>query len=236
MGVHAHEPADRIQQMASVALAHAAVLSRDEDKVQVVAIDIAGAEFGFEATVHKDAFEIAHRHFMDKTVHAGEGYGPESINQAVRDLHAERIGHGFHLFSKHLIKNERNLGKDGGEEFMKRLVKRVCDHRITLEVCLTSNLNTMPELSLKDHTFSKLLEHHVSVTLNTDNRLVSNTSVTNEIRKAIDTFHLSSKQLKDIVITGFKRSFFPGSYEERRCYVRRVMDYYDKIAEEHGVT
>jgi len=235
LALHAHEPADFVSSMASTALVHASVVSRDEDQIPVVAIDIAGCEQGFEATVHKEAFELAHRHFIDKTVHAGEGYGPESINQAVRDLHAERIGHGFYLFEKDMIKNERNLGKDGGERFLSSLVKRICDHRITLEVCLTSNLNTMPELKLKDHAMKKMLAHHVAVTLNTDNRLVSNTTVTKDIRSAIDAFDLSPKQLKDIVVNGFKRSFFPGSYEERRCYVRKVMDYYDRLAVEHGV-
>jgi adenosine deaminase len=71
----------------------------DRHHLPVVAIDIAGAERDYQATEHKEAFELAHHHSFGKTVHAGEGFGPESIWQAVRDLHAERIGHGFHLFA-----------------------------------------------------------------------------------------------------------------------------------------
>ena len=83
---------------------------------------------------------------------------------------------------------------------------------MALEVCLTSNLGTMPGLKLEDHSIKKMLENGVSITLNTDNRLVSDTNMTKEIRKAVDAFHLSPKQLREIVINGFKRSFYHGPY------------------------
>merc|ERR1712093_555446 len=94
----------------------------------------------------------------------------------------------------------------------------------------------MPELKvMKDHPFARMLKTNLCVTLNTDNRLVSNTTTVAELKKGIEAFRLSPKQLRDIVITGFKRSFYPGPYEERRAYVRKVMDYYDHLAKEHGI-
>lgn len=218
---------DRVVGLASETVVRVAMRCRDELKLPVVAVDIAGAEAGYKASIHREAFDLAHGYFLNKTVHAGEGYGPESIFQAVRDLHAERIGHGYHLFSEHLVEGEENVVDPTG--YVRRLTKYVCDRRINVEVCLTSNLGTMPGLQLKDHAFAKMIAEGVSVSLNTDNRLVSRTTVTNEIRKAVDTFNITPSTLKCIVITGFKRSFFPGSYLERRQYVRSVIAYYGKI-------
>lgn len=104
-----------------------------------------------------------------------------------------------------------------------------------MEVCLTSNLNTMPELTLQDHALREMVKNRISVSIGTDNRLVSDTDVCHELRLAVDAFALSPKQLKDIVITGFKRSFYHGPYTERRVYVREIMDFYDKVAAKHGV-
>jgi adenosine deaminase len=218
---------DRVAALASETLVMVAKKCRDELKIPVVGIDIAGAEAGYKASIHKDAFDLAHGCFLNKTVHAGEGYGPESIFQAVRDLHAERIGHGFHLFSEHLVEGEENVADSAG--YVKRLTKFICDRRINIEVCLSSNLGTMPNLKLEDHAFAKMLTEGVSVTLNTDNRLVSNTTVTNEIKKAVDTFAVTPSTLKCIIVTGFKRSFFPGAYAERREYVRSVIAYYGSL-------
>lgn len=217
---------DHVASLASEALVRVAKRCRDELNLPVVAVDIAGAEAGYKASNFRDAFDLAHGFFLNKTVHAGEGYGPESIFQAVRDLHAERIGHGFHLFSEQLITGEENVGDPAG--YVKRLTKYVCDRRINVEVCLSSNLGTMPDLKLKDHAFRKMIQEGVSVTINTDNRLVSNTSVTEELRKAVDTFEITPSTLKSIIITGFKRSFFAGTYSERRAYVRSVIAYYGK--------
>eukprot|EP00949_MAST-11_sp_MAST-11-sp1_P004343 g4343.t1 len=232
VNLHPDESAESITSMASVALVRAALKSRDDDGIPIVALDIAGAEMNHEASIHKEAFEIAHRNFLSKTVHAGEGFGPESIGQAVRDLHAERIGHGFHLFTKEKLTDKNRKDAD---RYMSRLVKHVSDRRITMEVCLKSNLDTMPSLKLEDHAFGEMLRHRVSVSLNTDNRLVSNTTSVAELQRAIHAFNLSAKQLREIVMTGFKRSFFPASYPERRSYVRSAMDYYDKIAAQFGV-
>ena len=104
-----------------------------------------------------------------------------------------------------------------------------------IPLCLTSNLNTMPELALEAHALRKMVGRRLSVCLNTDNRLVSNTNMVKELRMAVNTFGLSPKQLREIVITGFKRSFYHGPYTERREYVRQVMNFYDAVAEKHGV-
>ena len=123
----------------------------------------------------------------------------------------------------------------GGRAYVDRLVKYVSDRRITMEVCPTSNLNTMPDLRLEDHALKTMVENRVSISIGTDNRLVSNTTVCRELRLAVDTFQLSPKQLKEIVICGFKRSFYAGPYTQRRAYVRKVMDFYDAVSLKHGV-
>ena len=104
------------------------------------------------------------------------------------------------------------------------MVKWVGDKRITMEVCLTSNLNTMPGLKLEDHAFRRMLDAKVSATLATDNRLVSNTTTVNEFAMAVSTFDMTLEQLRDVVCAGFKRSFYPGDYNERRAYVKQAMD------------
>jgi len=231
--IHGDLSYERVCSLASETLVQCAIKCRDELSVPIVALDVAGAEEGFPNKVHKTAFDIAHENFLNKTVHAGEGFGPESIFQAIRDLHADRIGHGFHLFSVEKVTEGKSA--EAKEEYVRKLIKHISDRRVNLEVCLTSNLGTMPGLQLKDHALKKMLEHGVSVTLNTDNRLVSDTTVSLELRKAVDTFDLTPKQLREIVVCGFKRSFFAGPYSAKRKYIRRVMDCYDAISEKHGV-
>jgi adenosine deaminase len=218
--------------LASELLVRNIIHCRETYNLKIVAIDIAGAEDGFENKFHRKAYEVAHEYLMNKTVHAGEGFGPESIAQAVKQLHTDRIGHGFHLFNTSLISPDNSCHR---EEYVKRLVKYVSDRRIAFEVCLTSNLDTMPSLTIDKHAFKDMLACNVSITLNTDNRLMSNTTTVNELKLAVDTFKLTNKQLKEIVICGFKRSFYHGSYAERRAYVRKIMNFYDVIAAKHGV-
>jgi adenosine deaminase len=106
----------------------------------------------------------------------------------------------------------------------------IADRRITLEICLTSNLQTNPAMKwLDDHTFRKLRAARISTTLCTDNRLMSNTTVTNELMLAIKHLGLDRHDLKSIVIYGFKRSFWPGSYLGKRQYVRQVIDHYEAV-------
>jgi adenosine deaminase len=233
LSIHPYIPYRRVASLASETLVRVAKKCRDDLGIPVVALDVAGAENGFQNSVHKEAFDLAHSFFLNKTVHAGEAYGPESIKQAVRDLHAERIGHGYHLFSEELVVDEENAKDKAG--YIRQLVKYVCDRRINVEVCLTSNLGTMPHLLLKDHAISKMLAHGVSVSLNTDNRLMSDTTMVQEIRKAVDTFNIPPSQLKTIIMNGFKRSFYAGSYYDRRQYVRSVGRYYDYLVKKYGI-
>jgi adenosine deaminase len=213
--------------MASLDLARAAIIARDRHGFQVVGFDLAGEEAGYPAEAHKAAFEHAHKNFLKRTVHAGEAYGPESIFQAITDLHADRIGHGTYLLEADLIQDPDIEDRD---HYVDMLGNYIADRRITLEVCLTSNLQTNPKLRfLDDHTFRKLREKRISTTLCTDNRLMSNTSVTNELWLAVKHLGLDRRDLKSIIIYGFKRSFWPGDYLSKRQYVRQVIDHYESI-------
>ena len=226
-----HFPAKEVYGMASMALARSVVEVRDRTGLPVVGFDLAGAEAGHPAQDHERAFEYAKRHFLKTTVHAGEAYGPESMFQAITGLNSDRIGHGTHLYSSNLVNDAEDP-----ERYVRRLAQYVADRRITLEVCITSNMQTMPDLrQVEDHPFGRMMRDKLSVTLCTDNRLISRTSVTQEIAQACAAFQISPAELRNIIIYGFKRSFFPGTYSEKRAYVRQVINYYDRVAEEHEV-
>ena len=227
LDVHKHSERKWIFSLASQELVKASIEVRDQYNIPIVGFDLAGMEKGYPAVDHKLAYSLAHKNFLKKTVHAGEDYGPESIFQAITELHADRIGHGFHLYNPKLIKNKEIKDK---QAYIRDLAEYIGDRRITLEICLTSNMQTNPDLvELKNHPFKKMSESKLSVTFCTDNRTVSSTTVTDEIFKAVQTFNINRKDLKDIVIYGFKRSFFYGTYLEKRKYVRQIIDYYDKI-------
>ena len=213
--------------IASLDVVRAAVVARDSLGLQVVGFDLAGEEQGYPASAHKEAFEYAHKHFLKRTVHAGEAYGPESIFQAITDLHADRIGHGTYLLEAEEIRDPEIEDRD---RYVEKLGNYIADRRITLEICLTSNLQTNPAMkALNDHTFKKLRAARISTTLCTDNRLMSNTTVTNELMLAVQHLGLDRHDLKSIVIYGFKRSFWPGDYLSKRQYVRQVIDHYDAV-------
>jgi adenosine deaminase len=125
---------------------------------------------------YKEAYDFAHRNFLKKTVHAGEDYGPESIFQAITELHADRIGHATSLLNPDAIRSK--FIKDR-ERYIRNLAQFIADRRITLEICLTSNQQTNPSYrKLSDHPFGTMMDYKLSVTLCTDNRTVSNTSMT----------------------------------------------------------
>lgn len=220
--------------LASTELARASVRAIEEDGVPVVGLDLAGQERGFPAKDHVEAYQLAHEHFLGKTVHAGEDYGPESIFQAITDCHADRIGHGTWLMSAAHIQDE-SIGDK--KQYVQKLVNYVADRRITLEVCLTSNQQTIPEFrrDLGKHPFKAMRAARLSVTLCTDNRLVSRTTMTDEVWKAVSTFDLSPSELKDVLIYGFKRSFYPGPYPRKREYVRKVLDRMETLMDAHGI-
>lgn len=226
-------PQRDIQALASLELARASVRAREEKGLPIVGFDLAGQERGYPAKDHLEAYQLVHDHFLGKTVHAGEDYGPESIFQAITDCHADRIGHGTWLLSPGKIQDRSIVDKKG---FVEKLVQYVADRRITLEVCLTSNQQTLPELrhDLQKHPFRAMWKSRLSLTICTDNRLVSRTTVTDEVHKCVSTFGLGPKELKNLLVYGFKRSFFPGPYTEKRVYVRSILDHLEAVMLEHG--
>ncbi len=217
-------------QFASLELAKAIVELKNNSDIQVVAFDLAGSEFGYPADDHKLSYDYIHKHFIKKTVHAGEAFGPESIFLAITELHADRIGHGLFLFDEDMIFSKENKDK---KKYIRNLTNYIADKRITIEVCLTSNLQTVPKLqNIKNHSFKKMLENKLSISICTDNRLISHTNVSNEIKLAVTHFSITPGQLKDIIVYGFKRSFFYRPYSEKRVYVRKAIDYYEKLERE----
>ena len=222
-----HSDLLEIRKLASMELAKAVVQIRDEAGIPIVGFDLAGAEDGFPAKDHWEAYQYVHESFMHKTVHAGEAYGAESIFQAITELHADRIGHGYYLFDASKIKDTQIENK---QQYIADLCQYIADRRISIEVCLTSNLQTNPTIGkLENHNFGKMLANKLSTTLCTDNRTVSKTTVTDEVCLAMQGFGLANRSLKNCLIYGFKRSFFPGSYTHKRDYVRQCINYYDKL-------
>ncbi len=227
--LHAHQfaPNREIFGLASLELARAAVKARNEYGLPIVGFDLAGEEKGYPPEDHREAYDYAHRNFLMKTVHAGEAYGPESIFQAITELHADRIGHGYFLLDPGMI---RDAAITDREAYIRNLSQYIADRRITIEVCLTSNLQTIPHIKdLSQHSFNRLREARLSTTICTDNRTISSTNVTNELDLAVRHCQVDRRTLKSIIIYGFKRSFFPDSYLRKRRYVRQMIDYYEAV-------
>jgi len=213
--------------IASLEMARAAVEARDRDGLPVVGFDLAGEEAGYPAAVHRAAYRYAHTHFLKKTVHAGEAYGPESIFQAITECHANRIGHGTFLFAHEMVRDPEIRDP---QTYVHRLAEYIASERITIEVCLTSNLQTIPSIRRpEDHPLRTMIEHELSVSICTDNRLVSNTSVSQELERVFLHLNPTPHQFRNLVIAGFKGSFYPGTYREKRAWVRRVIDRYERI-------
>ena len=226
-------PRRAVAGLASLELAREAVWARDEAGIPVVGFDLAGQEDGYPAIDHQEAYAYAHANFLHKTVHAGEAYGAESIFQAITALHADRIGHGYLLFSPERIRDPKIEDKAA---FADRICEFIADRRVTIEVCITSNLQTNPSIgSVEDHALRKMLDKRISVAICTDNRLMSHTTVTRELGLAVRHARLTPRELRDIVIHGFKRSFYPGSYAEKRKYVRSVINHCDRQFAAFGV-
>lgn len=218
-----------IARLCSLELAHGAVKIRDKLGVPIVGFDLAGAEEGNPAKDHWQAFQFAHENFLSKTVHAGEAYGPASIFQAITELHADRIGHGYYLFDTNKIDDPRIQDK---KKYVEDLNQYIADHRVTIEVCLTSNLQTNTSLQkMEDHSLGRMIAHQLSTSICTDNRTVSKTTVSKEIMLALENFDISPKLLKNIIVYGFKRSFFPDQYIKKREYVRHCIDFYDQVVD-----
>lgn len=228
-----HEPKDVIK-AAAMEMIRASVRLRDEEGLPIVGLDIAGQEMGYPAHEFKEVYEYAHQNFMLKTVHAGEAYGAESIFEALTLCYADRLGHGYSLFSPELIQDERITDK---HEYARRLASFIADRRIAIEVCMTSNLQTNPTIgSAQNHNFKHMYNNRIATVICTDNRLVSRTTVTQEYELALSAVDVPLKRLKDMVAYGFKKNFFAGDYIAKRAYAKQVLQYFDKVVAEHGVS
>ncbi|MCF7792345.1 MAG: adenosine deaminase family protein [Victivallales bacterium] len=216
---------------ASLELAYAAVKIKREKCIPVVGFDLCGAESGFPAIGHSRAFKYIHRNFLGKTVHAGEAYGPESMFQAITECHANRLGHGTFLFDHNAVSDNQIKNP---EEFCDSLAEYIARRRITIESCPTSNLQTIPAIeNIKNHPIGKMIDKKLSVTLCTDNRLISNTTVTEEYKKVIEGINVSKKQLRDLVIAGVKGCFYHDTYAEHRAFVRLLINRYVDLEKEY---
>ena len=180
----------------------------------VVGFDLAGEEGGYPPKKHVEAFHYIQRENFNITVHAGEGYGKESIWQAIQYCGAHRIGHGTRLIDDIAVKDGKavNLGD---------LAQYVLDKRIPLEICLLSNVHTGATPSLADHPFKILYQEKFRVTLNTDNRLMSHTSMTQEFEAAAETFGLTMDDFEKITINAMKSAFLP--YDQRIGFIYSII-------------
>ncbi len=157
----------------------------------VVAFDLAGAEGGNPAADHADAFRLILLNNINVTIHAGEAYGPESISQALHRCGAHRLGHAVRL-------------KEDGD-----LLNYCNDHRIPLETCPTSNVQTGAVDDIKSHPLRFYYDYGMRVTINTDNRLMSGVTMTDEYMKLHDVLGFTLPEIKDLIVYGFKSAFLP---------------------------
>ncbi|MFE9172135.1 adenosine deaminase [Streptomyces kebangsaanensis] len=192
---------DRSREIADLAVAH-----RDAG---VVGFDIAGAEDGFPPADHLAAFEHLRRESVPFTIHAGEAHGLPSIHQALQVCGAQRIGHGVR------ITDDIVDGKPG------RLAGWVRDRRIALEMCPTSNLQTGAARSIAEHPITALKDLGFRVTLNTDNRLVSGTTMTREMSLLVEHAGWTVEDLRTVTVNAVKSAFIP--FDERNALLRDVV-------------
>lgn len=190
----------------SLRLAQLAVEFQDKG---VVGFDLAGGEYQNPAIVHRLAFELVRQNNMNLTIHAGEASGAQSIHQALHLGGAHRIGHGTRLIED------------------PALMDYVNDHRIPLEVCLKSNVHTKAVADIGSHPFPHYLESGLRVTLNTDNRVISDTSITDEYMLAVNEYELDYPRIKRIILNGFKSAFLP--YPQKVRLIRRVLKELEQI-------
>lgn len=192
-------------------IAQIAVERRD---IGVFGFDIAGAEDGFPPILHLEAFEHlrhANAHF---TIHAGEAYGLPSIWQAIQRCGADRLGHGVRI-----IDDIETGGPDG--PVLGRLAAYVRDTRIPLEMCPSSNVQTGAAESIAEHPIGLLKELGFRVTVNTDNRLMSGTSMSREMSLLADAFGYGLDDLQWFTINAMKSAFYP--FDKRLALINEVI-------------
>jgi adenosine deaminase len=164
--------------------------------------DLAGAEYDFPAKDHKEAFQLILNNNVNCTCHAGEAYGPESIAQALHLVGAHRIGHGTRL-------------REDGD-----LLNYVNDHRIPIEVCLSSNVQTRAVPDLSNHPLRFYFDFGLRVSINTDNRLITDTTVTKELVLANKVLNFSLDDITTLLVSGFKSAFLP--YREKADLLAQI--------------
>jgi adenosine deaminase len=189
-------------------IAELAVRFRDNG---VVGFDIAGAEAGFPPTRHLDAFEYLQRENFHFTIHAGEAFGLPSIWQAIQWCGADRLGHGVRIVDD-ITGSDRMLG---------RLAAYVRDKRIPLELCPSSNVQTGAAPSIAEHPIGLLHDLRFRVTVNTDNRLMSGTSMSREMALLAEAFSWGWSELQWLTINAMKSAFIP--FDERLAIINEVI-------------
>ena len=195
----------------SMEIAELAVRYRDDG---VVGFDIAGAEAGHPPTRHLDAFEYLQRENAHFTIHAGEGFGLPSIWQAIQWCGADRLGHGVRII------DDITVGPDG-EATLGRLAAYVRDKRIPLEMAPTSNVMTGAATSIAEHPIGLLRRLHFRVTINTDNRLMSGTSMTREFVQLAEAFGYDLDDFRWFTVNAMKSAFIP--FDERLALIEDVI-------------
>lgn len=181
----------------SLQTAELAVRHRD---IGVVGFDLAGGEHGFPPKRHIDAFHFVQRANFNITIHAGEAYGIESIWQALQYCGAHRLGHGTRL------RDDITVGPQG-EVALGRHAQYVLDHRVPLEMCILSNVHTGACAHIEEHPFGFFFRRGFRVCLNTDDRLMSDTTMTKETTLAIGLFDLSLDDLEKLSLNAIKSAF-----------------------------
>jgi adenosine deaminase len=181
----------------------------------VAGFDIAGPEAGYPPTRHLDAFEYLQRENAHFTIHAGEGFGLPSIWQAIQWCGADRLGHGVRII------DDIAEGASSGTPKLGRLAAYVRDKRIPLEMCPTSNVHTGAARSVAEHPIGLLRRLYFRVTVNTDNRLMSATSLSEEFAQLVDAFGYGWDDLQWFTINAMKSAFLP--FDERLELINGVI-------------
>jgi len=181
----------------------------------VVGFDLAGEEGGYPPKKHIDAFHFIQRANFNITIHAGEAFGKESIWQAIQWCGAHRIGHATHLREDMIVDEKGNAIRFGD------LAQYILDKRIPLEICLSSNLHTGAIDKIENHPFGILFKEKFRVTINTDDRLMSDTTLTKEFMAAVKYFNLTFDDIEKITINSMKSSFI--HYDERLKYIYDII-------------
>jgi len=195
----------------SMAVAETAIRYRDRG---VVGFDIAGREAGYPPTLHLDAFQYLQRENFHFTIHAGEAFGPASIWEAIQFCGAERLGHGVRIV------DDIQISEDG-TPLLGRLASIVRDRRIPLELCPTSNVHTGAVDDIAAHPIGLLRSLGFRITLNTDNRLMSDVSMTSEMAELNRAFGWGLEDFRWLTINAMKSAFLP--FDERLMLIENTI-------------